>query len=60
MSGWVGEPGRRMPEHSEQLCPGEWKRWWMKTSERMSEWKDGRVNGWRVEELNRAGSYLPV
>lgn len=55
-----GEADRRMPEHSEQMCSGEWKTWQMKPSERMNGWKDGQVNGWIVEQLNRVGSYLPV
>lgn len=53
----LGEAGRR----TLVLCPPEgWKTWWMKTSERMDGWKDGRADGWRVERLNRGGSYLPV
>lgn len=55
-----GEADRWMPEHSEQLCPEEWKTWQMKPSEKMNGWKDGRVNGWIVEQLNRVRSYLPV
>lgn len=60
----LGEAGRRTlvacPTTTAPPAPEGWKTWWMKTSERTDGWKDGRADGWRVEQLNRGGSYLPV